>query len=111
MKLVGNLTQEGCSFDAALDTTDIIYDPLKTVKENEVILSDGFMGLRVRGEFPVNIETLNISRIKNDAVQLWNGGLSVERLEVNHTTPLYTVIQIIPTFYKLLLRCTERLFT
>ena len=87
MKLVGNLTEQGCSFDAALDTTDIIYDPLTTVKENEVTLSDGFMGLRVRGEFPVNIEVLNISRIKNDAVQLWNGGLSVERLEVNHTTP------------------------
>ena len=88
MKLVGNLTQEGCSFDAALDKTDIVLDPTQDFKENEVILSDGFIGLRGRGNHSVDIETLEVSRTKGDAVQLWNGGASIGRYILKHTLPV-----------------------
>lgn len=90
MLLTGNLTAtDAANAEAKLDSRDIILrlDDGECTIRDSVELCDGFIGLRKRGDGSVNINKLKISRIKNDGISAWSGGISINELEINHTLP------------------------
>ena len=88
--IAGKLTdEEARCFDSALNPTDIIFNHQEGhYQENKLVVSDGFMGVRCRGSGTMAVNELHISRIKNDALNLWKGGVNIQRLYVDHSLPV-----------------------
>ena len=88
--IAGKLTDEEAQcFDSALNPTDIVFNHQEGhYQENRLVVSDGFMGVRCRGSGTMAVNELHISRIKNDALNLWKGGVNIQRLYVDHSLPV-----------------------
>lgn len=87
----GKLSAEDAQcMDAPLDKRDIVLS-LDSEGDNyadDIEISSGFIGFRARGGARADIDNLTVSDIKGDAVHLWSGGISIEKLIVSHCLPV-----------------------
>lgn len=86
----GRLSDEGAADPRCeLDKEDIVLNlQSESYQSRDIELSNGFIGLRVRGGATLTSDTVNISAIKNDALHCWNGGVSIESLIIDHSLPI-----------------------
>ncbi len=90
-KYQGNLSEEDAQCSTSpLDTRDIVLS-LDSEGDNladELEVSEGFLGFRVRAGARANIKKFTAHNVKNDIMQLWNGGVSVGHFYARHCLPV-----------------------